>query len=86
MMKVKKVITVLLAGVIVICITGTNVKAEGLLQTGNRGTTVTQLQVKLNNAGYSAGQADGIFGSKTRNAVISYQSSHGLVTDGIVGY
>mgnify|MGYP000906748670 CR=1 FL=1 len=37
-MKIKKVMTVILVGIIVLGI----VKAEGLLQTGNRGTAVTQ--------------------------------------------
>lgn len=30
--------------------------------------------------------ADGIFGQKTKEAVIAWQYSHGLVVDGIVGY
>ncbi len=29
---------------------------------------------------------DGIFGQKTKEAVIAWQYSHGLVVDGIVGY
>ena len=39
----------------------------------------------LNTLGFRTGGLDGIFGSKTRNAVINYQRSRGLVVDGIVG-
>ena len=43
------------------------------------------MQQKLKNWGYYTGAVDGIFGSKTRAAVISFQKKNGLTADGIVG-
>jgi len=43
------------------------------------------MQQKLKNWGYYTGAVDGIFGSKTRTAVISFQKKNGLTADGIVG-
>ncbi len=42
-------------------------------------------QDDLNTLGFRTGGLDGIFGSGTQNAVISYQRSRGLAVDGIVG-
>lgn len=52
---------------------------------GSTGEEVTQIQQKLIDLGYYSGNADGIFGSKTKNAVISFQRDNGLTADGIVG-
>ena len=46
---------------------------------------VAELQRFLNELGLDAGVADGIFGSRTKLAVIGYQISNGLSADGIVG-
>ncbi|MEB8432823.1 peptidoglycan-binding domain-containing protein [Cocleimonas sp. KMM 6892] len=46
---------------------------------------VAELQRFLNELGLGAGTADGIFGSNTKLAVISYQIIKGLGPDGIVG-
>lgn len=46
---------------------------------------VRLLQCSLNTLGFNCGTADGIYGTNTRNAIISFQSSEGLSTDGIVG-
>ncbi len=46
---------------------------------------VAELQRFLNELGLGAGTADGIFGSNTKLAVISYQILKGLSVDGIVG-
>ncbi|WP_369146323.1 penicillin-insensitive murein endopeptidase [Streptomyces sp. R44] len=51
---------------------------------GNRGSDVTALQYLLNGQGAQL-TADGVFGSGTDTAVRSFQSSHGLGADGIVG-
>jgi len=56
-----------------------------LLKVGMTGADVRELQTSLNYLGFSAGSADGIFGSRTRAAVVSFQQSRGLATDGIVG-
>ncbi len=59
--------------------------AATLLRYGSRGNCVKSLQTKLNAAGHNAGAVDGIFGSKTKAAVKSFQAANGLVVDGIVG-
>ena len=43
------------------------------------------MQTKLKRWGYYTGSVDGIFGSKTRQAVKLFQKKNGLVVDGIVG-
>jgi peptidoglycan hydrolase-like protein with peptidoglycan-binding domain len=67
-------------------------KAEGqtpskteLLTLGKRGELVKQLQTKLNDAGFSPGAIDGIYGQQTRKAVIAFQRSRGLFVDGVAG-
>ena len=44
-----------------------------------------RLQSKLKSLGYLTGKADGIFGQKTKNAVIAFQRQHKLTQDGIAG-
>ncbi len=52
---------------------------------GSRGSEVKQIQTKLKRWGYYNGSVDGIFGSKTKEAVIYFQRKNGLTADGIVG-
>ena len=47
-----------------------------------RHAVVKPVQQYLNELGYPCGKADGIFGSKTRNAVIAFQKANGCVSDG----
>lgn len=55
------------------------------IRKGDRGDAVKRLQAVLNELGYVAGSADGIFGNKTQRAVIAFQEDQGLVADGLVG-
>ena len=67
---------------------GTPACASGgypITRQGSIGAYVLVLQDALNSLGLSTGGVDGIFGNGTRNAVLSYQKSKGLVADGIVG-
>jgi len=57
----------------------------GLLLLGSTGPEVAQVQRMLAERGYDPGPVDGIFGPRTRQAVISFQEAHGLARDGIVG-
>lgn len=55
------------------------------IKSGSRGELVALVQRMLNEKGYACGSADGIFGTKTKNAVEKYQKAKGLSADGIVG-
>lgn len=56
-----------------------------LLRRGSTGEAVKTLQTRLNALGYDCGDVDGIFGVKTYNAVVSFQTARALAVDGIVG-
>ena len=52
---------------------------------GSTGEQVRTIQTKLKNWGYYDGTVDGIFGSRTAEAVRYFQRKNGLTADGIVG-
>lgn len=52
---------------------------------GSTGQVVKTIQQKLKNWGYYTGAVDGIYGSKTKEAVKYFQRKNGLTADGIVG-
>lgn len=56
-----------------------------LIRKGSVSNYVLIAQDDLNTLGFTTGGLDGIFGTATKNAVINYQKSRGLVADGIVG-
>ncbi|WP_185819812.1 peptidoglycan recognition protein family protein [Salibacterium salarium] len=60
---------------------------SSLLQRGDQGNSVKQLQEQLIQVGenLSVYGADGDYGSETESAVISFQRKHKLKTDGIAG-
>lgn len=60
-------------------------RAQALSKYGSRGGEVTQIQQRLQELGYDPGTADGIFGTRTQQAVIAFQQDQGLDADGIVG-
>ncbi len=47
--------------------------------------TTKKVQKKLNELGYDAGTADGIAGTKTKNAIKAFQKKNNLTADGIAG-
>ena len=55
------------------------------LKKGARGNITKLLQEKLVSLGYNTNGIDGIFGSGTEKAVMSFQKNNGLAIDGIVG-
>jgi len=57
------------------------------LRPGNaaRMIDVKALQIDLREIGYFSGKVDGLFGKRTRAAVLAFQSDNGLEADGIVG-
>ena len=63
----------------------TTVVGRPMVSYGSRGDAVRKLQELLNALGYDCGSVDGIFGSKTKAAVLAFQKANGLGADGIVG-
>ena len=49
------------------------------------GDDVKTLQTYLSEKGYDAGTPDGIFGNKTKNAIMAFQTANRLTPDGLVG-
>ena len=54
-------------------------------QKGSTGSTVTTIQKKLSRWGYYSGKVDGVYGSKTVEAVKYFQRKNGLSVDGKCG-
>ena len=52
---------------------------------GSRGEQVRRVQQKLIDYGYLKGEADGVFGKQTYDAVVWFQRKNGLSVDGVVG-
>ena len=46
---------------------------------------VKAVQRKLNQKGYDAGIADGMYGPRTEKAIFVYQQANGLKVDGLIG-
>ncbi|WP_099205120.1 spore cortex-lytic enzyme [Scatolibacter rhodanostii] len=80
-----KIFVVSLVNVLMIVIVVNSSPVEALSKEGSSGTEVTQIQTKLKNWGYYSGSVDGIFGSETKKAVISFQKKNNLTADGVVG-
>ena len=59
--------------------------AAAVLRQGSTGGEVKEVQRRLKKWGYYSGSVDGIFGSGTKKAVISFQKKNGLTADGVVG-
>ena len=62
-----------------------SVAESATLKQGSRGDLVKNVQQKLIRWGYLKGTADGIFGAKTKSAVIAFQKKNGLTADGVIG-
>ena len=61
-----------------------NAEAAALRQ-GDRGEQVQWIQERLEDLGYEVGEADGVFGEETRQAIVQFQLSRGFDADGVVG-
>lgn len=73
-----------LAGILALLLLGNMAQAATYRQ-GSTGEEVRAIQTKLKRWGYYDGEVDGVFGSKTRQAVIYFQRKNGLTADGVVG-
>jgi chitosanase len=58
---------------------------QRILDRGDKGADVAEMQSMLIRIGYHDVTADGAFGPKTEAAVVAFQRMYGLVADGIVG-
>lgn len=76
------IILLLFSAAVMLC---TAISSNALSKQGSRGDEVTAIQTKLRESGYYNGKIDGIFGSGTKNALISFQKDNGLTDDGIAG-
>lgn len=56
-----------------------------LLKPGIQGDEVTKLQNRLSELGYYTGEVDGAYGPGTQQAVLLFQTQHGLESDGVAG-
>lgn len=94
--RIGKNMTVILVALGVICamcfagyeIYDNFIKEESVYAVARQGSTgneVKSIQKKLKELGYYKGEIDGIYGSKTKSAVISFQKNCGLTADGICG-
>lgn len=59
--------------------------ATTLSRLGSQGTEVKQIQAKLKSLGFYKGSIDGVYGTQTRSAVLSFQRSRGITADGVAG-
>ncbi len=64
---------------------GESAEAGTVIKKGSTGAVVKKIQTNLKNWGYYSGSVDGIYGSKTVEAVKKFQRKYGLTADGIVG-
>lgn len=56
-----------------------------VVRMGDRGPTVSYLQLALSRAGFYPGDINGLFGSETRRALAAFQVSRRLIVDGVAG-
>ena len=75
---------VLLVSCVALFLISTTADAAVIKQ-GSSGETVRKIQTKLKNWGYYDGSVDGIFGSRTEEALRGYQRRTSLRVDGVCG-
>ncbi len=80
-----RVLVVALVNLMVLLMLWNSGGARALSKYGSQGGEVTQIQQRLQELGYDPGTADGIYGTRTQNAVIAFQKDYGLDPDGIAG-
>ncbi len=80
--KFKITITLLLSFVLLFCFSA---QSFALSKYGSRGNEVREIQKRLKKWDYYNGSVDGIYGTKTKKAVIKFQKRNGLTADGIAG-
>lgn len=79
----KRYISILLICVTVFSLSASPAGAYSAM--GSRGSEVRNIQQRLKNWDYYKGTVDGIYGTKTKKAVIAFQKNHNITADGICG-
>lgn len=72
-------INILIIGIVM------STSANALSKVGSTGAEVREIQTRLKKWGYFNSTVDGIYGTKTKNAVIYFQKKNGLTADGVCG-
>lgn len=84
--KALQILAIILLNILIIAmLPGDRDASPTLSKLGSTGEEVRQIQTKLKNWGYFNDKIDGIYGPKTRDAVIYFQKKNGLTADGIAG-
>lgn len=84
--RLLQTVAILLINALFLCLFSFQTETEEVLsKMGSRGSEVRTIQTKLKNWGYFFDKVDGIYGEKTRDAVIWFQKKNGLTADGIAG-
>lgn len=80
-----RVLVVILVNLLILIMLWNSGAAGALSKYGSRGGEVTAIQQRLQELGYDPGTADGIYGTRTQQAVTAFQRDNGLAADGIAG-
>ena len=84
--RLLQTVAILLINALFLCLFSFQAETEDVLsKMGSRGSEARTIQTKLKNWGYFFDKVDGIYGEKTRDAVIWFQKKNGLTADGIAG-
>lgn len=83
--RILQVTAIIILNLLIIALFPSHSAVDALSKLGSTGSEVRQIQTKLVNWGYLNDKVDGIYGAKTRNAVIAFQKKNGLTADGIAG-
>lgn len=85
-MKNKRLrLLVIIAAIAIAAYLGLTAGTAALSKMGSRGDEVRKIQTKLKQWGYTIGNIDGIFGTKTEKGVKQFQRNNGITADGIAG-
>ena len=87
-MSIRKTMTFLLAFSVLLAafmFVTTTANSDTVLKEGSTGDDVKTIQQRLKSWGYYTGEVDGIYGAKTKAAVVKFQQKYGITADGIVG-
>ena len=80
--NIKIIISIVLSFILIFSY---SVESLALSRYGSRGAEVKEIQRRLKKWDYYKGSVDGIYGTKTKQAVIKFQKRNGLTADGVAG-